>query len=90
MEKDQLNLGFIEEKEIWEQEWVGMPEYLQENQDPVRTIYIHFRTEEDVEDFEKVIGQKIYPKDKSYWHPVRVPRKASLYRWIDKDSEDES
>ena len=84
MDKDQLQLGFVEDNEIWKEEWIGMPEYEQEKLDPQRTIFIHFRSEEDARDFEKVIGQKIYPKEKSYWHPVRVPQKPNDYRYMEE------
>ena len=84
MDKDQLQLGFVEDNEIWKEEWIGMPEYEQEKLDPQTTIFIHFRSEEDARDFEKVIGQKIYPKEKSYWHPVRVPQKPNDYRYMEE------
>ena len=87
--KEQLLFDFIDPREPWEIEWQNMPEYLQEDQKPYRTLYIHFTCKEDVEDFENKIGQKIYPVEKSYWHPKQQPRIASNKRYIDEEDEKE-
>ena len=46
----------------------GMPEF---DQDELihRTLFVHFKKEEDVEKFAELIDQKITPKNKSYWFP---------------------
>ena len=36
-----------------------MPEFVQEDLSPYRTIYVHFKNEEDFRAFEKLIGQRI-------------------------------
>ena len=38
-----------------------MPEYKQEDLTPYRMIYMFFKCEEDVKDFEQKIGQKNTP-----------------------------
>ena len=55
----------------WKQEWLDMPEFEQEDRSPYRTILIHFENDKDVEEFGKLIGQKITPKKKYYWYPER-------------------
>lgn len=49
----------------------GMPEF---EQDELvhRTLFIHFRNDEDVERFAKLISQRVTPKNKSYWFPEEV------------------
>jgi hypothetical protein len=66
----------------WKKHWKGMPDYNQENNAPYRTIYVHFRNEEDYQDFAKKIGQDITSKTKSCWHPKLEIIKNSLMRWI--------
>ncbi len=50
-------------------EWSGMPEFVQEKQEPFSQIIIRFETEQDLVEFEALIGQKLTPKTKSIWHP---------------------
>ena len=48
-----------------EKEWVGMPEYLQEDKQGCRSIVVHFKDKVDVENFAKLVQQKITQKTKS-------------------------
>jgi len=52
-------------------EWVGMPEFIQEKKEPYKKLIIRFETEEDYNDFAELIGQKLTPKTKSIWHPFK-------------------
>lgn len=65
--------------------WVGMPEFEQKDKNNYKTIYVHFRTKEDYEDFAKVIGQKLTPKTKSIWHPELDRTANHLLRWIEEE-----
>jgi hypothetical protein len=73
-----------DEKE-WKKYWKGMPEFNQEENKPFKTIYVHFRTEEDYEEFAKLISQKLTKKTKSIWHPKLEITKNSLMRWIEEE-----
>jgi hypothetical protein len=80
----------LEDKE-WEKHWVDMPEFEQENKDNYKTVYIHFRTKEDFDEFAKLITKHIDPntklseKTKSFWYPKLDRTKNSLLRWIEKE-----
>lgn len=52
-------------------EWVGMPEFVQEKQDPFAKIIFRFENEEDLIEFSKIIGQKLTKKTKSAWFPFK-------------------
>lgn len=54
-----------------ESDWVGMPEFIQEKKEPFSKIIIRFESESDLNDFSKLIGQKLTPKTKSIWHPFK-------------------
>lgn len=71
--------------ESWKEEWKDMPEFHQEDLTSKRKIVIHFRNDEDVEEFAKLINQEITPKQKSTWFPYMAPRKASHLRYVDND-----
>ena len=67
----------LEVESNWEKEWKDMPEYNQVRFDPVRTITICFKNEEDIEKFAKCIGQKIYPMYNNYWYPkLNMPTRS--------------
>jgi hypothetical protein len=72
MKKQTGNL-FIEDQEFfdWQNEWVEMPEFVQNKVDPYAKIIIRFETENDLQDFAKIIGQKLTKKTKSIWHPFK-------------------
>jgi hypothetical protein len=66
------NLFDIEKKDKdWVQEWKDMPEFVQDKVEPYAKIIIRFDSEEDLQDFAKIIGQKLTKKTKSIWHPFK-------------------
>lgn len=74
------------EKDSWKAEWVDMPEFVQDKKEPFAKIIVRFETQEDLEEFSRLIGQKLTPKTKSIWHPELVRGKTSHLRWKDKNS----
>jgi hypothetical protein len=84
----------VEETEIdpdhWTQHWKGMPEYKQEDNGPWKTVRIHFRNEEDYNEFAKLTGNThLTKKTKSAWYPKLEITKNALLRWIEDDDGDE-
>jgi hypothetical protein len=57
------------------EEWQGMPEFTHEDQTAYRSILVHFKRDEDVESFARIVGQAITEGTKFIWHPqqVRIP-----------------
>ena len=55
----------------WQEHWQGMPEFVQDKQEPYAKIIVRFNSKDDLDDFAKVIGQKLTPKTKSIWHPFK-------------------
>jgi hypothetical protein len=78
--KNQNNL-FDNLKSDWEAEWQGMPEFVQEKEEPYSMIRIRFETKEDLEDFAKIIGQKVTQKTQSMWHPKKPKDCKQNLRW---------
>ena len=55
--------------------WQDMPEFEQEKQEPHAKIVFRFESEEDLQEFAKLIGQKLTNKTKSAWSPHKPHRK---------------
>jgi len=68
-----------------EDEWQGMPEFVQEDLSPHRVIYVRFRNDEDVAKFEELMGQKITEKQKTIWFPYAEPRIRAHLRYVDEE-----
>ena len=49
-----------------DEEWVDMPEFVQEKQEPYAKIIVRFDSEEDLQEFSKLIGQPLTNKTKSF------------------------
>ena len=71
MTKEQKTLFDLENQDAeWVKEWQDMPEFIQEKTDkPYAQIIFRFANEKDLQDFAKLIGQKLTNKTKSAWHP---------------------
>lgn len=64
-------------------EWKGMPEFIQEKQKEYAKIIVRFDNEEDLQEFANLIGQKLTNKTKSIWHPQLIRGQNSGKRYID-------
>lgn len=78
-----------EEFEKWKEEWKDMPEYTQKDNMPFRTIYLHFRNNEDAKEFAKLIGQQITSETISLWYPKATIGGYLNKRWVDEDVNNE-
>ena len=73
-------------KDINDIEWEGMPEFVQEKQEPYSKITVRFANEEDLQEFADMIGQKLTSKSKSIWHPKLVRGLNSNKRYTTDES----
>jgi hypothetical protein len=65
-------------------EWKHMPEFIQEKQEPYAKIIIRFETKEHLEEFAKLINQKLTQKTKSIWHPELQRGTNSAKRYVNE------
>jgi hypothetical protein len=81
------NFNLFDEKEIsyWGNLWKDMPEFTMGNLTAVKSLIVHFKNEEDIQIFSKLINQNIYKSTKSIWFP-----KVEITRYINKRYIDES
>jgi hypothetical protein len=84
MKQTATGLLFENPETSWENEWVDMPEFVQEKKEPYAKIIIRFENENDLQDFGKIIGQKLTQKTKSIWHPFKSHWGGVKKVWIDE------
>ena len=75
--------GFFDIPEGWEEHWQGMPEFVQEDKMPLKTIYVHFKSEQDIEAFAKLVKQKITLRTKFIWYPKAKIAELTKLKYID-------
>lgn len=68
----------------WEREWRGMPEFTQEKKEAYATVIIRFDNENDLNDFSKLINQKLTNKTKSIWFPFKSHFRLNKKEWSDE------
>lgn len=78
----------IEVGEKWEECWRGMPEFVQEDLAPWKSIYVHFETREDMERFAKLVKQKIGLNTRSIWYPEAEIGRMATKRYVDSGTVD--
>ena len=57
-------------KSVAENEWEGMPEFDNDDLTSHRQLIVHFHTEQDVHNFEELIGQQLTERTKFIWFPA--------------------
>lgn len=67
-----------------ETEWQNMPEFIQEKKEAFSKIIIRFNSQEDLDEFSEMIGQKLTNRTKSIWHPKLNRSLNSDMRYIDE------
>lgn len=68
-----------------EQEWVHMPEFVQEVDKPYAKIIVRFETKEALKEFGELIGQTVNVKTKSIRYPKLERGLDKALRWVDDD-----
>ena len=83
MKKSEI-VPFFTDLEPWRKEWQGMPEFVQEDLTAVQQIIVNFVTHEDVQDFAKLVDQKITHKTKFIRFPKTTNENLLKYLYIDE------
>jgi len=71
--------SLLPEKLDYDEMMEGMPEFNNENKEAVKSLIVNFDSEKDLEEFAKLIDQKITFKTRSVWFPENKPVKANVY-----------
>jgi hypothetical protein len=66
------------ENEI-EREWKDMPEFIQEDKEPIKQLIVSFKNYDDYKEFAKLVNQALTKKTQSIWFP-----KVEIETYMDK------
>jgi hypothetical protein len=69
--------------QIPEEEWQGMPEFMQDENPPFRRIVVSFDNQKDVDQFAKQVKQKLTDKTRGIWFPFK-PDSHIHKQWQDE------
>lgn len=69
--------------EWWDESWQGMPEFVQKDLTPFKTIYVHFETREDMDAFARLVDQTITLNTRSIWYPEAEIGHFADRRYVD-------
>lgn len=83
VDPQQIGLFDRDEAAPWFEHWVGMPEFTQENQEPYKSVIVHFANSRDMADFARLVEQRIGHRTQSIWYP-----EAEIGRFADKRYND--
>jgi len=84
MENNDKLFEIPNDTELWKDEWQDMPEFVQEDIMPWKTLYVHFENKEDREDFSKLINQKLTDLTQYVWYPEVKKNDNINWRYIDE------
>jgi hypothetical protein len=88
MENNNLSLfEDLDEFSKWKEHWENMPEFNQKDDTPFKQVVVSFRSQEDLQKFAELIGQKITYKTKGVWFPKLNEEKPSNFIYIQGDQE---
>jgi len=73
LQRSQAALGNLlgSDEVDYEKAWEGMPEFEQEDLSAMKSIIVHFASQDDIDEFSELIEQGITEKTKSIWYPKR-------------------
>lgn len=83
MSDDASDLLFDDAGEWWQLYWKEMPEFIQLDLAPAKTIVVQFKTREALEAFAKLVEQPIRMTTRSIWYPEAEIGRYANKRYID-------
>lgn len=84
MELSEDEKDMIDDEHDWEEHWVGMPEFEQEDNPAYKVLIIRFRNKEHYEEFSRNNKLDLTEKTKSAWYPKLDIDDNALKRWIEE------
>jgi ParB-like nuclease domain len=71
-------------------QWDGMPGFTQQDQSAFRSVLVHFKDEEAVKDFQRLIAQEFTAKARFIWHPEQVRADFETFRYKNDGQQEQS
>lgn len=86
-EESEIVFDFHDEVILQNKEWKGMPECKSDDLEPWKQVIVSFKNREAMEQFSKLIGQKVIFTTPSIWFPKNEVVEVKNMRYVDEDSE---
>ena len=83
-----ISLFGDDEYSKWSDLWQGMPEFNMEDLAPWNSVIVHFESREDMDNFSKLVQQKITTKTQSLWHPEAEITRYANKRYVGNTSKE--
>lgn len=77
----------VPEEQWWWDIWNGMPEFLNRDISPWKTVKVHFRSRQDLENFSRLVNTKMTYKTPAIWYPEAPAISEQEWRWTDEGEE---
>ena len=75
------------EVSLQDQEWLDMPEFIQNKKEPFAKIIIRVESQQDLDELAERISQPLTPKTKSAWFPFKSHfRECKQPEWSSDES----
>ncbi len=78
--------GDLDELTTWREHWKDMPEFIQNDLQPIQQIVVVFESKKDKNDFAKLVNQKLTDKTKSIWFPEKDHFNASDFAYVNNEN----
>lgn len=82
-------VALFDKGEWHDEHWKGMPEFVQLNQMPWKTLKVHFENRADMMAFAKLVGQTIGLNTRYIWYPESELLAAAHLRYADAEEATE-
>lgn len=82
---DDLAPVVVPEEQWWWELWQNMPEYLVRDISPWATIKVHLRNVRDLEEFSRLVGQKLSQRTPAIWFPEAEHLIEHDWRYVNED-----
>ena len=63
------------------EEWTGMPEFIQDDLTSFKQLIVHFECQADVDAFASLLGQSLTEKTRSIWYPPQPHMETEAKRY---------
>jgi hypothetical protein len=83
--KPTSQMSIFEEQQGWEAEWQDMPEFVQQNLLPEKSIKVNFASIEDMKKFADLIGQIITIDTQYVWFPKAEIQMLKNKLYVDEE-----
>lgn len=77
--------GTLDDLTVARREWKGMPEFVQEDLEPWKSVVVHFANRNDMDEFADLVDQTLTYRTQSVWYPAAEVGRLVTKRYADDE-----